>query len=85
MKSWVTELPEGKCRYELQAMLFPLLCHLYLEISRGRLDRQATSKFLKPHQELFVGHESHQDLIEEMSSVLTTQDIDTKPLTKAFR
>ncbi|KAG8267062.1 histone H3 acetylation [Homalodisca vitripennis] len=85
LKSWILELPEGKCRHELHAMLFPLLCHLYLEILRGGLDRQATSKFLKRHQELFLGHENHRDIIEELSLVFTTQDIDSKPLIKAFR
>lgn len=76
---------EGKCQKELYAMLFPLLCHLYLEILRGGLDRQATSKFLKRHQELLVGHEEYRDLIEEMSQVFSTQDIEVKPLIKAFR
>ncbi|XP_054267151.1 TAF5-like RNA polymerase II p300/CBP-associated factor-associated factor 65 kDa subunit 5L [Macrosteles quadrilineatus] len=85
LKSWIVDLPEGKCKHELQMMLFPLLCHLYLEILRGGLDRQATSKFLKRHQELFLANENYRDIIEELSTVFTTQDIDSKPLIKAFR
>jgi len=85
LKSWIIELPEGKCRHELHTMLFPLLCHLYLEILRGGLDRQATSKFLKRHQELFLGNENYKEIIEELSTVFTTQDIESKPLIKSFR
>uniref|UniRef100_A0A1B6M6T8 TFIID subunit TAF5 NTD2 domain-containing protein n=1 Tax=Graphocephala atropunctata TaxID=36148 RepID=A0A1B6M6T8_9HEMI len=85
LRSWILELPEGRSRHELHAMLFPLFCHLYLEILRGGLDRQATSKFLKRHQELFMGNDKYRDIIEELSLVLTTQDIESKPLVKAFR
>lgn len=84
IKSWISELTEEDCRNELSVLLFPLFCHLYLEILRGG-HRQATSKFLKRHQEMFAGKESCRGLIEELSSVFTTQDIDTRPVIKAFR
>uniref|UniRef100_A0A1B6DIH6 Uncharacterized protein n=1 Tax=Clastoptera arizonana TaxID=38151 RepID=A0A1B6DIH6_9HEMI len=84
LKTWITDKCEEKCRSELSELLFPLFCHLYLEIIRGG-HRQATSKFLKRYQELFMNTEYSRDIIKELSTVLTTQDINNLPLLQAFR
>lgn len=85
LKTWINESKEEKCRQELYKMLFPFLCHLYLELLGASIDKQKATKFLMHHQELFLGHEEYREIAEELSQVSNIQDIEAKPRVIALR
>jgi transcription initiation factor TFIID subunit 5 len=72
-----------KIKMELQGLLYPIFCHLYLEILHAG-NRQAAIQFLKAHQNEFV-NDTEKDFLEELSSVFSVQDIELRPLVNAFR
>lgn len=72
-----------KIRMELQGLLYPIFCHLYLEMLHVG-NRQAAIQFLKTHQNEFVS-DTEKDFLEELSSVFSVQDIELRPLVNAFR
>ncbi|XP_067008311.2 TAF5-like RNA polymerase II p300/CBP-associated factor-associated factor 65 kDa subunit 5L [Anabrus simplex] len=84
LKNWIAELKLDNCRYELATLLCPMFCHLYLEMLSGS-QRQVASKFFKRHQALFASREHSRELLEELASISSSQDIETNPLVKAFR
>lgn len=86
LKNWIHEMDNAKFKLELSPMLFPIFCHLYLDaISDGNCQlAQAAVVFFKRHQPLFTS-ESLRDIIKDVGSILKKEEIDSKPLVKAFR
>lgn len=87
-KTWVNDLAAEDCRSELTCLIIPLFCHMYLEMLQGG-NRQAAPKFLKRYQNTFASENSTTsqicEILDQLSSVTCTQDINTRPLLKAFR
>lgn len=70
-------------RLELLGLLYPVFCHLYLEMLHAG-NRQAALQFLKCHQSDFLS-DTERDFLEELSSVFSIHDIELRPLVNAFR
>lgn len=68
---------------ELRGVLYPVFCHLYLEMLHAG-NRQAAVQFMKSHQADFIS-DIEKDFLEELSSVFSIQDIELRPLVNAFR
>ncbi|XP_011633999.1 TAF5-like RNA polymerase II p300/CBP-associated factor-associated factor 65 kDa subunit 5L isoform X1 [Pogonomyrmex barbatus] len=83
LKKWMNVILNEKIRIELQGLLYPIFCHLYLEMLHVG-NRQPAVQFLKTHQNDFVS-DTEKDFIEELSSVYSVQDIELRPLVNAFR
>lgn len=83
MKLWITSLNNEDIKLELKGLLYPVFCHLYLEMLHAG-NPQAAIQFLKSHQCDFVS-DAERDFLEELSSVFSTQDIELRPLVNAFR
>ncbi|XP_011685804.1 PREDICTED: TAF5-like RNA polymerase II p300/CBP-associated factor-associated factor 65 kDa subunit 5L [Wasmannia auropunctata] len=83
LKKWISVILNEKIRAELQGLLYPIFCHLYLEMLHAG-NRQAAIQFLKTHQNEFVS-DTEKDFLEELSSVFSVQDIELRPLVNAFR
>ncbi|XP_034249825.1 TAF5-like RNA polymerase II p300/CBP-associated factor-associated factor 65 kDa subunit 5L [Thrips palmi] len=87
-KTWVNDLAAADCRSELTCLIIPLFCHIYLEMLQGG-NRQSAPKFLKRYQHLLASENSTvgriSEILDELSVVTCTQDINTRPLLKAFR
>ncbi|KAK7603240.1 hypothetical protein V9T40_003239 [Parthenolecanium corni] len=86
LQKWIHEMDNAKFKQELSPMLFPVFCHLYLDaISDGNSQlAQAAVVFFKRHQSLFTS-ESLRDIIKDIGSIFKKEEIDSKPLVKAFR
>lgn len=84
LKTWIADLKQEKFQCELASLLCPVFCHLYLEMLCGG-HRQSANKFFKRHQVLFSSREHNRELLEELSSVTSSQDIDSNSVVKAFR
>lgn len=70
-------------RIELRGILYPLFCHLYLEmLHAGNI--QAAKAFLKAHQSDFVT-DIERNFIDELSGVHSVQDIELKFIVNSFR
>ncbi|XP_011864698.1 PREDICTED: TAF5-like RNA polymerase II p300/CBP-associated factor-associated factor 65 kDa subunit 5L [Vollenhovia emeryi] len=82
-KKWMNSILNENIRTELLGLLYPIFCHLYLEMLHTG-NREAATDFLKTHQNEFVS-ETEKDFLEELSSVFSVQDIELRPLVKAFR
>lgn len=80
---WVNVILNDKLKTELKGLLYPVFCHLYLEMLHAG-NRQAAVQFLKSHQGEFIS-ETEKSFLEELSSVFSIQDIELKPLVNAFR
>ncbi|XP_011303006.1 TAF5-like RNA polymerase II p300/CBP-associated factor-associated factor 65 kDa subunit 5L [Fopius arisanus] len=83
LKAWVYSVKAEKIKHELNGLLYPVFCHLYLEILHAG-NPQAALQFMKNHQNEFV-LDTERDFLEELSSVFTIQDIELRPLVNAFR
>lgn len=80
---WVNIALDDKLKMELKGLLYPVFCHLYLEMLHAG-NRQAAIQFLKSHQSEF-NSETEKDFLEELSSVFSVQDIELRPLVNSFR
>ncbi|XP_076178618.1 will decrease acetylation [Ptiloglossa arizonensis] len=83
LKMWVNIALNDKLKMELKGLLYPVFCHLYLEMLHAG-NRQAAIQFLKSHQNEF-NSEIEKDFLEELSSVFSVQDIELRPLVNSFR
>ncbi|XP_015436847.1 PREDICTED: TAF5-like RNA polymerase II p300/CBP-associated factor-associated factor 65 kDa subunit 5L [Dufourea novaeangliae] len=83
LKMWVNIALVDKLKMELKGLLYPVFCHLYLEMLHAG-NRQAAIHFLKAHQNDF-NSETEKDFLEELSSVFSVQDIELRPLVNSFR
>lgn len=86
LKTWICDMENVKCKQELSQLLFPIFCHLYLDTlseSNGQ-HCQAAMIFFKRHQSTFTS-ESLRDLIKDIGNVFKKDEIEHKPLVKAFR
>ncbi|CAL7945827.1 unnamed protein product [Xylocopa violacea] len=83
LKMWVNIALDDKLKMELKGLLYPVFCHLYLEMLHAG-NRQAAAQFLKSHQNEF-NSETEKDFLEELSSVFSVQDIELRPLVNSFR
>lgn len=83
LKMWVNIVLDDKLKMELKGLLYPVFCHLYLEMLHAG-NRQAAIQFLKTHQNEFSS-ETEKDFLEELSSVFSVQDIELRPLVNSFR
>ncbi|KAL0106372.1 hypothetical protein PUN28_016238 [Cardiocondyla obscurior] len=82
-KKWINTILNEKIKIELLSLLYPIFCHLYLEMLHTG-NREAATDFLKTHQNEFI-NETEKDFLEELSSVFSVQDIELRPLVNAFR
>lgn len=80
---WISSLNNEDVKLELRGLLYPVFCHLYLEMLHAG-NPQAAIQFLKAHQSEFPS-DSERDFLEELSSVFSIQDIELRPLVNAFR
>ncbi|XP_052126069.1 TAF5-like RNA polymerase II p300/CBP-associated factor-associated factor 65 kDa subunit 5L isoform X2 [Frankliniella occidentalis] len=87
-KTWVNDLAAVDCRVELSCLIIPLFCHMYLEMLQGG-NRQLAPKFLKRYQHTLISENCTvgrvTEVLEELSYITCTQDINTRPIVKAFR
>ncbi|XP_076221283.1 will decrease acetylation isoform X4 [Nomia melanderi] len=83
LKMWVNIALNDKLKMELKGLLYPVFCHLYLEMLHAG-NKQAAIQFLKSHQNEF-NSETERDFLEELSSVFSVQDIELRPLVNSFR
>ncbi|XP_015518025.1 TAF5-like RNA polymerase II p300/CBP-associated factor-associated factor 65 kDa subunit 5L [Neodiprion pinetum] len=83
LKIWIQTINNENLKIELQGVLYPIFCHLYLEMLHGG-NRQTAIQFLKMYQNDFVS-DTERDFLEELSSVFSIQDIELRPLVNAFR
>ncbi|KAK7790734.1 hypothetical protein R5R35_013089 [Gryllus longicercus] len=85
LKNWIADLKADSYRYELEALLCPLFCHLYLEMLCGS-HRQSASKFFERHQALFASRENSRKLLEELAAyVSNSPDVKVNTYIKSFR
>lgn len=83
LKMWINVILNDKLKMELKGLLYPVFCHLYLEMLHCG-NRQAAIQFLKSHQGEFIS-ETEKSFLEELASVFSVQDIELRPLVNAFR
>lgn len=83
LKMWVNIAVDDKLKTELKRLLYPVFCHLYLEMLHAG-NRQAAIQFLKSHQNEF-SNDAEKDFLEELSSVFSVQDIELRPVVNSFR
>ncbi|XP_063242934.1 TAF5-like RNA polymerase II p300/CBP-associated factor-associated factor 65 kDa subunit 5L [Bacillus rossius redtenbacheri] len=85
LKNWICiELNDEVWQFELVAILWPLFCHLYLEMLRGGY-RPSVTKFFKRHEPMFATRENMRPLLKELETTYTVQEIGNKPLVQVFR
>lgn len=67
-------------------MLFPIFCHLYLDTLYENNGQQVQSAliFFKRNQSFFTC-ESLRDIMKDIGNTYKKEDIENKPLVKAFR
>lgn len=75
LKSWINELECHKTAQELKIILFPMLCHIYLDMLIGG-HKAAASSFLMKHQS--IGLEEGYELLEELATVEDLKDLSDK-------
>lgn len=65
-----------------------MLCHLYLEILKG-VGKPTALAFLEKHSPSFFqtepATEGHYELLSQLKSITTIQEISTQPLLSLFR
>ncbi|XP_014235071.1 TAF5-like RNA polymerase II p300/CBP-associated factor-associated factor 65 kDa subunit 5L [Trichogramma pretiosum] len=83
LKQCILGLNKPRIKHELQNILYPIFCHLYLEMLNTG-NRQAAVQFMKTNQTDFLS-DKERDFLEELSSVFSTQDIELRPFVNAFR
>ncbi|XP_032676552.1 TAF5-like RNA polymerase II p300/CBP-associated factor-associated factor 65 kDa subunit 5L isoform X1 [Odontomachus brunneus] len=83
LKIWMNATLNEKIKMELQGLLYPIFCHLYLEMLHAG-NKEAAIQFLKAHQSEFIS-DTEKDFLEELSGVFSVQDIELRPLVNAFR
>lgn len=83
LKNWINSMNDEKLKIEFKSLLYPVFCHLYLEMLHAG-NPQAAIQFLKSYQNDFLT-DTERDFIEELSSVFSIQDIELRPLVNAFR
>lgn len=83
LKSWINELTSVDVKEELKELLFPLLCHLYIEMLRGG-HKIAAASFLKKHQSISTEEEAIL-MLEELASIDSTKDIEEKDVVQSLR
>lgn len=83
LKMWTNVIVDKEIKVELQGLLYPIFCHLYLEMLHAG-NRPAAIQFLKAHQNEFVS-DTEKNFLEELSRVFSVQDIELRPLVNAFR
>lgn len=82
LKAWINEIDCHKTSDELKALLFPLLCHLYIEILTGGHKDEATA-FLRKYQS--VSPEEGYELLEELASIEKVKDGNEKKILTLLR
>lgn len=82
LKNWINELECSKMSEELKTVLFPMLCHLYIEMLSGG-HKTAASSFLIKHQSL--SSEEGFELLEELASAESTKDINESKVLSCLR
>lgn len=83
LKNWINDLTLLDVREELKALLFPLLCHLYIEMLKGG-HKTAAASFLKNNQSLSTEEEGIL-LLEQLASIENPKDIDDKNIIQNLR
>ncbi|XP_072762235.1 TAF5-like RNA polymerase II p300/CBP-associated factor-associated factor 65 kDa subunit 5L [Anoplolepis gracilipes] len=83
LKKWMNVILNEKIKAELQGLLYPIFCHLYLEMLHAG-NRQAAIQFLKAHQNEFVS-DTEKDFLDQLSQVFSVQDIELSRVVNAFR
>lgn len=83
LKNWISEIKPSFISDELKEILFPLLCHLYIEMLRGG-HKTAAATFLKKNQSISTEEEAIL-MLEELATVESTKDIEEKDVIKTFR
>ncbi|XP_014203949.1 TAF5-like RNA polymerase II p300/CBP-associated factor-associated factor 65 kDa subunit 5L [Copidosoma floridanum] len=83
LRQCIAGLSDEKTKVELKNILFPVFCHLYLEILHAG-NRLAAGQFLKNYQADFT-LDKERDFLEELSTVFSIQDIELRPYIKNFR
>lgn len=73
-------------KQELSQILFPIFCHLYLDaVCDGNNQHvPAAVIFFKRHQSLFTC-ESLRDIMKDIGNIFKKEQVENKPLVKAFR
>lgn len=83
LKNWVNDLTPLEVKEELKELLFPLLCHFYIEMLKGG-HKTAAASFLKKNQSISTEKEAVL-LLEELAGVESVTDIEGKAVIKNFR
>lgn len=83
LRCWISELSTVSVREELKEILFPLLCHLYVEMLRGG-HKTAAATFLKKNQSISTDDEAVL-MLEELASLENTKDIEDKNVIQNLR
>ncbi|XP_034934236.1 TAF5-like RNA polymerase II p300/CBP-associated factor-associated factor 65 kDa subunit 5L isoform X2 [Chelonus insularis] len=82
-KDWINSIKNDDIKQQLKFMLYPVFCHLYLDIIyAGNL--QAAIEFFKTYQKDFAA-DTEKNFLEELSNVFSVQDVEIRPLASAFR
>lgn len=83
LKIWLNELEPSNIAQELKAILFPLLCHLYIEMLQGG-HKAAAASFLKRNQSISTEEEAIL-MLEELATVENVKDIEEKDIIQNLR
>ena len=83
LKNWIYEVKPAHISEELKEILFPMLCHLYLEMLKGG-HKVAAANFLKKNQSISMEEEAILTL-EELATIENTKDIEEKDVIKTLR
>lgn len=83
LKNWIYDVKPTYISEELKEILFPLLCHLYLEMLKGG-HKIAAANFLKKNQSISMQEEAIL-MLEELATVESTKDIEEKDVIKTLR
>lgn len=85
LRTWVMDIQNTKCKQELSQILFPIFCHLYLDTlyeNNGQV--QSALVFFKRNQSFFTS-DSLRDIMKDIGNTRKKEEVETKPLVKAFR
>lgn len=82
--SWLRELLKGKNQHEdLELLIGPLFCHLYIEILRGGQSEKATN-FFKNHISV-IDRNKCDRIVQELINTFATDGVDLNVLKENFR
>ncbi|CAG5088320.1 Similar to Taf5l: TAF5-like RNA polymerase II p300/CBP-associated factor-associated factor 65 kDa subunit 5L (Mus musculus) [Cotesia congregata] len=83
LRAWINLINDETVQEDLMNLLYPIFCHLYLEmLHAGNL--QAAIEFFNSNRSDFITCKE-KNFLDELSCVFSIQDAESKPIVNAFK